>query len=788
MKSHARVAVIGGGILGASTIFHLTRLGWPDVVLIEKAELTAGSTWHAAGMVPGFAECALIARIMRESMDTYLNLEELTGSPSGAHRCGSIRLAHNRDEEDENKRFLGIARQVGTEAEIIGPQRIRDLYPLLEIKGISSGLWLPGDCYTDPSQTTQGLAKKARERGAEVYRHTKVTAIARTKSGEWRIETDKGAITAGIVVNCAGMWAKEISAMVGGTLPAVSIEHEFLVTETIPEIEPLSRELPMLWDMSVPMYTRSDRKGLIVSCYEDHPKFFGVDGVPPQFGQELLPPDLERTEHRLARIQEMIPALKTVGIRSVVNGPTPRSPDMRPLIGPAHGYDNFFAMCGVSGGFLFSGATRYLAEWIVEGQSSINLAPFDVNRFGAYADKHYAVARLSSGHAFAHAAYYPHVEAPEGRPGWTTPLYDRLKAKGAVFGAVGGWEVPNWFAPQGEKAEDVHAYERTNWFPHVAAEAKAMREGVGILDWSSAGKFEIAGPGAAALVEKLSAGRPPALGEYPAAPFLNAQGRVATLLHIARLTGNRFYLVGAPINAARDAHWLGVHAKRSDTALANLSNRWGILALIGPKAESVVSPVMSPDFKPSDYPDDSFQEIRLNNIPIRLARLRVGGTPIWAFHHPMECQIALYEVLMAAGKDQDIRDVGFRAYEALRLEAGQPMFGLDYWTESDPRSVGLGGLVRAEGGFLGRDALAKRNANGRRLVRLEIAKGARPVDPWGDEPVAANGKDVGVVTTGGYAHGRGTSMAFALVDAAHAVPGMALEVEILGDRYAAKVV
>lgn len=783
MKSHVRVAVIGGGLLGASTIFHLTRMGWPDVVLIEKAELTAGSTWHAAGMVPGFAECALIARILRESQDTYLNLEELTGSPSGAHRCGSIRLSHGRDEEDENKRFLGIARQVGKEAEIIGPQRIRDLFPLLEVRDIKSALWLPGDCYTDPSQTTQALARKARERGAEIYRHTKVTGMARTPSGEWRIETDKGAITAAHVVNCGGMWAKEISEMVGGILPAVSIEHEFLVTETIPDIEPLGHELPMLWDMSVPLYTRSDRKGLIVSCYEDHPKFFGIDGVPPQFGQELLPPDLERTEHRLAQIQEMIPALKTVGIRTVVNGPTPRSPDMRPLIGPAHGYDNFWVMNGVSGAFMFSSVTRYLAEWIIEGQPSINLAPFDVNRFGPHADKHYAVQRLSSGHAFASAAYYPHVEAPEGRPCRTSPVYDRLKAQGAVFGAVNGWEVPNWFAPNGQKAEDIHAYERTNWHPHVAAEVKAVREGVGILDWSSSGKFELSGTKAASLIAHLSAGETPQVGGFSAAPFLNAQGRVASVLHVGRLSEDRFYLVGWPVDAARDAHWLSTHTK--DATFEDVSARWGILALLGPKGEAVVKALgLDTGLKP-----DSIVETHIGNIPIRLVRLNAGETSIWGFHHAMENQIAVYEALMRAGEEHGVRNIGFRAYDAIRLAAGVSMFGLDYWMESDPNDVGLGEMLRKDGGFLGHDVLARKKTNGkaRRLVRLEIAKGARPVDPWGDESVAINGTDVGTVTSGGYAHGRGASMAFAMVDAAYAKPGTALEVEILGDRYAAKV-
>ncbi|MFO0997765.1 MAG: FAD-dependent oxidoreductase [Alphaproteobacteria bacterium] len=777
MKSHARVAVIGGGINGCSTLYHLTRLGWTDVVLIEKGELTSGSTWHAAGMVPGFAECALIARILKESQDTYHNLEALTGSPSGVHRCGSLRLARSRDEMDENRRFLGIARQLGVEADIVGPQQAQSLFPLMKTDGVVGALHLPNDCFTDPSQTTQGLARKARESGAEIYRHTKVTAITRTASGEWRIETDKGVITAGAIVNCAGMWAKEISAMVGGVLPAVSIEHEFLVTGDIPEVAALPNELPMLWDMTIPLYTRADRKGLIISCYEDHPKFFGVDGVPEGFGQELLPPDLERTESRLLQIYEIIPALKPVGIRTVVNGPTPRSPDMRPLVGPAHGYDNFYVMCGVSGGFLFSSTTRYLAEWIVQGRPSLNIAAFDVNRFGAYADKHYAVERLSSGHAFASAAYYPHVEAHEGRPGWTSPLHDRLAAKGAVFGVLNGWEVANWFAPKGEKADDVPSYERTNWFPHVAAEARAMREGVGIMDWSSAGKFEIAGPDAASALERAAAGPLPLKGAFKPVAFLNGTGHLAAVMRVARLEEDRFYVVGLPVNAQRDELVLRQIAAKANAAATSLSNRWGILVLVGPKAESVIASAFGAAYKAAQHGNETVAEVRLRNIPLRLTRFAMEDIPVCAFHHAVEWQIALYEALVAAGATHGLRDTGFRAYDSLRVEAGIGFMGQDYWRESAPEAAGLPS-AKGKGGAA--------NGKTRRLVRLAIEKGPRPVDPWGDEAVISRGRDVGTVTSGAFGHGRGTSMALAMVEA-DALSGP-LEVEILGERYAARVV
>jgi dimethylglycine dehydrogenase len=791
MKSHTSVAVIGGGILGCSTLYHLTRLGWNDAVLIEKAELTAGSTWHAAGMVPGFAENALIARILKESLDTYAELAADSDDAVDVHRCGSIRLVRSRDEMDENRRFLAIARTVDMAAEIIGPQQVRTLYPLLQTDGVAGALWLPNDCYTDPSQTTQALARRARRLGAEIYRQTKVLALTHKAKGGWRIDTDKGSIEADVVVNCGGIWAKEVSALVGGTLPAVSIEHEYLVTEPIPEIADLTSELPMLWDMTVPMYTRADRKGLIVSCYEDHPKFFAVDGVPPAFGQELLPPDLDRTESKLEVIFRMIPALRAAGIKTVVNGPTPRSPDMRPLVGPAHGYNDFFVVCGVSGGFLFSSTTRYVAEWIVNGEPSIDLAAFDVRRFGEYADKHYAVARLSSGHAFASAAYHPHVEPHEGRPAWTTPLYNRLRARGANFGNLNGWEVPNWFGGAGQAQDEQPSYERTNAFAKVAAECRTAIEGVGILDYSSLGKFEISGKGAAAHLGRLSAGRVPVrIGEIRVAPMLTRNAHVAAAPLLMRLSDDRFYVTAAAINTQRDLHLLTPRPNDAAINVENVTARYGVLALVGPKAHNVIVDAIPGLREDPACPSFTMREVRLGSIPVHLMRLNLGRVAVWELHHAIEYQIALYEMLLARGALYDIRDIGMRAWESLRLEGGPALCTADYWTSFGPRQVGLAKFVRSDNGaFVGCQALVEADTPGRILVRLEIAAGkdARPIDPWGDEPVALNGTDVGVVTSGGFAHGRGTSMAIAQLDPEFAAPGTMLEVEILGERYPARI-
>ncbi len=792
MTDHVRVAVIGGGIIGCRTLYELARLGWKDLVLLERGELTQGSTWHAAGMVAGFSENGLITRIMKESLDTYARLEAETGVAVGFHKCGGIRLAHTADEMDENRRFLGIARGVGMEAEMVGLDRLRALYPLLEVKDIAGALWLPNDGYTDPSQTAHALAKGAREKGAQIHRQTEVQAIRRKPGGGWRLSTTGGEIDAEIVVNCGGMWAKEISALVGGVLPAVSIEHEYLVTETIPEIAALDFELPMLWDMSVPMYTRSDRKGLIVSCYEDHPKFFGVDGVPKHFGQELLPPDLDRTESKLAAIFAMIPPLAEVGIRTVVNGPTPRSPDMRPLVGPAHGYDDFFVMCGVSGGFLFSATARYLAEWIVEGEPSINLAPFDVRRFGDYGDKHYAVARLSSGHAFASASYPPHFEPPEARPAWTTSLYDRLKAKGAVFGVQNGWEVANWFAPKGVPAEDRLSYDRTNWFPHVGAEHRAVTAGVGVLDHSALGKFEVSGEGAEAHLDRVSANRLPAVGELAPSPMLTAKGGIAALTMIGRLAGDRFYVTSAPGSTQRDVHWLGRNA-RQDVRIDDVTHRTAVLTLAGPQAEQLLARLGGFGWTAAGHPAFSIRELRIASVPVRVIRHRLGAVPVWELHHPMQSQIALYDAVMAAGAHFGIVDFGMRTLDSLRLEAARPLWGADIAWHSDPWRSGLGAFVALnKGEFVGREAAlrAREQGRGRHLVRLEIApdEARRQIDPWGDEPVLAEGRDVGVVTSAAFGHGAGRCFAFAEVDHGFAEPGRGVEIEILGERYPARIV
>jgi len=786
--THVHVAVIGGGVIGCSTLFHLTRLGWTDIVLLEKNQLTAGSTWHAAGMVPGFAESLLATRILKESLDTYAELAADKEDPVDVHRCGSIRLARSEDELTENRRFLGFARLVEMEAEIIDPKRIRTLYPLIETPGIVGGLWLPNDCYTDPSQTTHAYARNARKRGARIIQNANVTAIQRKATGDWRIETSRGVIDAGIVVNCGGMWAREISALVGGVLPAISIEHEYLVTESIPEIEALDFELPMLWDMGVPMYTRADRKGLIVSCYEDQPKFFGLNGVPPDFGQELLPPDLDRTENKLEAIFGMIPCLRSAGIRTVVNGPTPRSADMMPLVGPAHGYDNFFVMCGVSGGFLFSSTARYLAEWIVQGEPSIDITPFDVRRFGSYADKNYAAARLISGHAFEKPVYYPHVEHGGAREIRTTPLYERLKAKGGVFGGTNDWETPNWFAPEGVDAVDKPSYGRANWFDHVGAEYAAIRRSVAVMDSSALAKFIVSGPGARPHLDRLSTNRLPQPNALRVGPMLNERGHIEASTLIACDGNGCFYVTSALSCAQRDEQWLR-RAASTDVRITNVTSEIGVLSLVGPKATHVLSDLT--DTFPFTESAFGFQETTIASLPARILKLNWGKTPVWELHVSMGGLDKLYDAIIQRGRQFGIRNFGKRAMQAVRIESGVPTFGIDFSSTCAPSDAGFERLIDSrKGDFVGRSALAQdTNRAARNLVRIAIdADGVSPVtEPWGDEPVMIGDRCVGVITSSSFGYDVGKAVAFALVDSNIVKETKKLEVLIVGTRMPAVV-
>jgi dimethylglycine dehydrogenase len=790
MTETARVVVIGGGIMGSSVLYHLARAGWTDVVLLERGELASGSTWHAAGNTPHFNTSLNLSRIHLASTDLYGRLEAETGQAVGFHRPGSLRLASVPDRMDEYRRHRGKARTIELPFEVIGPDEIRRLHPLVETRGLLGAAWNPDDGHVDPTSVTQALVKGARDRGARVHRHTRVTGLERTPGGEWRIVTSQGDFLTEVVVNAAGTWAREIGQLVGLDLPIVPMEHQYLVTEAIPEIAVLGRELPLLREVDVSYYLRQEADGLLLGPYERGARPFGVGGIPKEFGADLLPPDLERLRSIVEGAMARVPALARAGIARIVNGPITYTPDGNPLLGPAFRLPGFWLACGLSFGITQAGgAGQYLAEWIVEGQPSIDLWEVDPRRYGTYATEPYAVARCIDIYEDEYAIVYPQDDRRPGRPARTSPLYDRFRAAGAVFGVRNGWERPYWFAPSGVEPCDRPSFRRTNWFDAVGREARAVRERAGLLELSSFSKYEVHGSGAEAFLDRLCANRLPRLGRIALSPLLTPGGMVECDVTVTRLEPERFLVLSAAVAELHDLDWLRRHAPADGSvAIESVTSRWGVLILAGPRARDILARVTDADLSNAAFPWFSAREIQVGPAQVRALRINFVGELGWELHHPIDYQVGLYEALKAAAGASGLVDFGLRAMDSLRLEKGYRVWGADINTEVTPLEAGLDRFVALDkGDFVGREALLRQRRDGVRKRLVTLAIDALGADCWGNEVVWANDRIAGITTSGGYGHWLGRSLAVAYVDATLATPGTPLTVEILGERRPGRV-
>ncbi|MHB1219804.1 MAG: GcvT family protein [Alphaproteobacteria bacterium] len=789
MKTHARVVIVGGGIAGCSLLYHLTKRGWRDVVLIEKAELTAGSTWHAAGLTPHFEVGLNLSRIHKYSTELYERLEAETGQATGFHKVGSIRLAQTEGRLDQFKLLAGQAKNIDLPFHVLTPQEIKQHHPLIDLKDIIAGAHTPADGYIDPSSVTNALAKGARDGGAEIYRHTKVTGMHRTPSGEWVVETDKGTIRSQILVNAAGTWARDVGKMIGLNLPIVSMEHQYLVTENIPEVIAYGREFPVLRDPDASFYMRQENKGVIFGPYEPEGRPWAVDGIPAQFGMDLLPPDIDRIESIVDMAMARAPMLAKAGIKRVVNGPIPHTPDGNPLIGPVAGVPGYWCQCGFSVGIAQGGgAGKYLADWIVDGEPEMEMYEFDPRRFGPYATLDYTVERACEVYKYMYAVTYPGEERPAGRPAKQTPIYDRLKAQGAIFEARFGWERASWFASKG--ARESLTFRRTEAFEHVAAECKAVRERVGLLDLSGFSKFEISGPGAHAFLDRLCANRPPKkIGGVILTQMLTLKGRIAAEGTLARLGEDRFYLVTAAITHLIDRDWLESHMpKDGGVRVEDVTLRDGALVLAGPKSRAVLTKLTRADLSNGAFPWMSAQEIEVANVPVRALRVSYVGELGWELHHNVAYQARLYDALMEVGKEFGIANFGMRATNSMRLEKAYRALGTELTAEVTPLEAGLDRLVKMDGrDFIGRSGLeAAGKADPKwKLVVLDVD--AKDADAFTNGPIFANGSYAGVVASGGYGHSVKKSIALAYVAPDFAKPGAKLQVDILGDLRPATV-
>ncbi len=791
LPSHARVVIIGGGAVGASTLYHLAKMGCTDTVLLEKNELTSGSTWHAAGNCPTFSGSWNMMKLQKYSSELFGRLAEEVDYPMNYHRTGSVRLAQNTARMEEFRHVSAMARYQGLDYEMLGPNELKDRYPFLELHGLEGGLWDPDDGDIDPSQLTQAYAKGARDMGAKIVRFCAVTAISQLPSGEWKVESEKGTIIAEKVVNAGGYRAAEIGRMVGRDVPSVAMSHQYLVTEEIPELAALGDKIPLLRDPDDSYYLRQEGNGLILGPYEWQATPHWLDKMPDDFSFQLYPDDLDRLEWYIEQSCARVPILGSVGVQKVINGPIPYTPDGNPLVGPAPGLTNFYEACVFSFGIAQSGgAGKTMAEWIVEGEPEWDLWVIDPRRYTDFATKRYVVDKAVELYQNEYAIGFPHEERPAGRPAKVSPLYEKLAAKGAQFGGRGGWERAVWFAAAGAQPEVELTYHREGkWYPSVAAECKAVSEAVGILDMPGFSKFEVTGPGAADWLTGLIAGPLPKVGRVSLGYFCSERGGVVTEMTLTRFGEDRFWLISAAAGEWHDEDWLRAHLP-ADAAftLTNVTPRWSTLVLAGPKSREVLSQVTESDLSNGAFPWLSVQPIEIAQARGYAIRVNYVGELGWELHLPVEAVAPVYDLLWRAGEEHGIRDFGMYAMDSLRLEKGYMAWKQDLASEYSPLRSSLDRFIRLDKeAFIGREALLKEKQAGsvERFVPLVVE--AKTADAPFCSIVWKGDRQVGLVTSGGYGHRINKSIALAYVETDLAQEGEDLEVEILGERCPAKV-
>src|SRR6056300_954374 len=716
MKSHARVVVIGGGVVGVSTLYHLAKKGWSDVVLVERKELTSGSTWHAAGLLPLFNMSYSVGQIHKYSVKFYQELQEETGMNVGFRNVSNIRLAQTQDRMDEYRQYAGVASTIGVQVDFLTPEQVLDYWPMANIDGLVGAIRHPQDGYIQPADLTQALARGARDRGAEIYRNTAVTAITRSDDGLWIVSTDKGDITCEHVVSATGNFARKTGEMVGLNIPVIPVEHQYIVTEAHPVIQARHRdgkpEMGVLRDSEGQWYMREEAGGLILGPYEKGAPVCYLDGPSDDSEYELFQEDLERLEPHIESAMNRVPAFGESGVKRVYNGAIAYTPDGNPIVGPAWDLPNFWLNEGHSFGITAAGGAGWqLAEWIVEGEPTIDMLGVDPRRYGSYATKSYLKVKNEEAYANVFVTHFPDEERTEARPLRTAPCYDRLKALGAVFGQKFGWERANWFAPEGVPQEDHWSFRRSNYFAHIGNEVRNVTENVGLLDMSAFAKARVSGPGAEAFLDRLIANRvPKKVGRVNLCHALSYSGGVHSEYTIIRESDQSFYVVSAGALQSVDHDWMRKHMPEDGSVqLTNITNAMGVLVVAGPNSRQLMERV-SPRF---DFSNDAFpwltsRWIDVGHAPSLAARVNYVGELGWELHHPIEYQNHIFDHLMEAGADLGIKPFGIRAMDSMRMEKSYRMMGTELSIEYAALESKLDRFVHLnKGDFIGRDALVK---------------------------------------------------------------------------------
>ena len=789
METHAKVVIIGGGVVGCSVLFHLAKFGWKDCVLLERNELTSGSSWHAAGQIHTISSDPNISRLQGYTINLYKEIEEISGHSVGMHSTGGFYLASNNDWYDYLKRERSKARYMGLDQEFISLEEVARLHPLIDPKRYIAALWDPLDGDVDPSGVTYAYAKAAKVHGASYHTHTPVLETNQRADGSWDLVTEKGTINAEHIVNAGGLWAREVGLLSGLHLPVQPMEHHYLITEAIPEIEAREERLPAGIDYEGNMYFRQEGKGMLLGTYEPVATPWSVGGTPQSFGHELLEPQLEHIAERLEIGFQRIPALEKAGIKDIINGPFTFGPDGNPMIGPVPGMRNYWTAVGVMAGFCQAGGVGMcLAEWMIDGEPSIDVWAMDIARFGDYASPHYGTVKSTENYERRFMLTFPNETLPVGRRQRTTSLYDRLSARGAVWGDAFGLENVLWFANGPGDAHEEPTFRRSRAHDYIAEEVKAVREKVGIIEIANFGKHRFQGPGAQVFLDRVMAGRIPQPGRIILNPMLTPKGRLYGDLTVACLGEDDFLVLGS--GAVQDMHrrWFEQHLDGHDLRYSNESSRLHGIAISGPNARELLSRITRDDVSAEGL---KFRDIRrtfVAGVPAILARLSFSGELGFEIYVAPEYQLKLYETMIEAGDDLGLKLYGARTLMSLRLEKNWGVWTLDFRPDFTPAESGLDSFIDWDKEFIGKQAAMEERARGPQKCLVSMTVETQDIDVSNDEAILKDGECVGYVTSGGYAHRIGRSMAMGYVPTGLAKADTSLEVEINGEMYAARVI
>ena len=790
MKSHAQVVVIGGGVVGCSVIYHLTKLGMQDVVLIERSELTSGSTWHAAGGFHTLNADTNMAALQGYTIRLYRELEEITGQSCSLHHVGGITLAESPERFDFLKSARAMHRHMGLDTELVTPEEIRQLSPITNTDGVLGGLYDPLDGHLDPSGTTHAYARAAQMQGAEISLRNRVLETNARADGCWEVVTEQGTIVAEHLVNAGGLWAREVGALAGITLPLHPMEHQYFATDNIPAVFERDQELPHVMDPEGESYLRQEGKGLVIGFYEQNCVPWAVDGTRWDFGHELLNENLDRIGDSMEFAFKRFPVLADAGIKTIVNGPFTFAPDGNPLVGPVPGLRNYWSACAVMAGFSQGGGVGLtLAEWMIDGEPSRDVFAMDVARFGDYCTPSYTRLKVRENYQRRFTVSYPNEEIPAARPLETTPAYAIWKSKNAVFGEMYGMEHVNYFAPDGEEPYEIPSFRRSNAFATVAEEVRAVREGVGLNEVHNFGKYEVSGEGAFEYLDTLMAGKVPAPGRISLNPMLSPKGRIIGDFTVAQLTDNVFQVAASFGAQAYHMRWFEQHLPASGVSLKNISRDRIGFQIAGPRAQELLSRVTLADVSTAAMPFLSIREINVGQCQAIVQRVSYTGDRGYEIYVPWYNQVALYDVLAEAGKDLGLRPFGMRAMMSLRLDKSFGSWMREFKPDYTPLETGLDRFVdyNKAADFIGKSAASAEKEQGvtRKLCTFEVD--ARDADAVAWEPIWHQGSVVGYVTSGGYSHYARKSVAFGFLPLELIEEGRRVDIEILGELVPARL-